>query len=114
VTERASIAPHRLYRLLDDCFLSREWIAGATNSIADIATWPWAAYLEQHGFAPQEHPALLRWRDRIAARLAVARMTARMGAASTIARHSASVGEPDLFFGRAATMPATNYTALTR
>ncbi len=69
-----------LYRQLDERLATREWIAGSAYSIADIAIFPWAGYLEQHGFAPAAHPHLLRWRDTIAARPAVARMQQRFGA----------------------------------
>jgi GST-like protein len=69
----------RLYRLLDDRLASgREWLAGRAYSIADMAMHPWAFYLEQHGFDPGEHPALVEWRDRIAQRPAVIRAQARI------------------------------------
>lgn len=108
----------RLYRLLNDRLATREWIAGDAYSIADIATWPWATYLEQHGLEPQAHPALIRWRDAIAARSAVTRMTECMQAAftapSTVARKSASAADLDLFFGRTPEMPAADYSIISR
>jgi GST-like protein len=68
----------RLYRLLDDRLAAREWLAGGAYSIADMAMHPWAFYLEQHGFDPQDHPALTRWRSRIAERPAVVRAQERI------------------------------------
>ncbi|MCE7795719.1 glutathione S-transferase N-terminal domain-containing protein [Sphingobium sufflavum] len=115
---RFTEAARRLYRLLDDRLASREWIAGDAYSIADIATWPWATYLEQHGLEPQAHPALIRWRDRIAARPAAIRMLERTQAAfttpSTAARHSSTPDDLDRFFGRTPDMPAADYSAISR
>ncbi|MFT3964905.1 MAG: glutathione S-transferase family protein [Sphingobium sp.] len=108
----------RLYRLLDDRLSDREWIAGDAYSIADIATWPWATYLEQHGFDPAAHPALVRWRDALAARPAVQAMTARTQGAftapSTTARQGATAAELDRFFSRTSDMPAADYSAISR
>ena len=105
-----------LYRLLDERLAVREWIAG-DYSIADIATWPWATYLEQHGFDPAAHPALVRWRDRIAARPAVIRAAERIAEILPVAgetRRAATAADLDRFFGRTADMPATDYSAVTR
>jgi GST-like protein len=108
----------RLYRLLDDRLAQREWVAGESYSIADIAIWPWADYLERHGFAAAKHPALLRWRDMIAARPAVRRAAARMdeafSAISTQTRKAASQADLDLFFGRVAEMPPADFSAVQR
>jgi len=71
----------RLYRLLDDRLAQREWLAGGAWSIADMAMHPWAFYLEQHGFDPAEHPALVAWRTRIAERPAVIRAQERIAQA---------------------------------
>lgn len=71
----------RLYRLLDDRLANREWLAGGAYSIADMAMQPWAAYLEQHGFDPAAHPALVAWRARIAERPAVIRAHERIAEA---------------------------------
>jgi GST-like protein len=107
-----------LYRALDDRLSARDWLAGGAYSIADIATWPWATYLEPHGFDPAGFPALVRWRDAIAARPAVQRANARFaeafGEADNRDRRAASAEELDLFFGRTADMPAADYSAIAR
>jgi GST-like protein len=115
---RYAAQAERLYRLLDERLAKREWIAGDAYSIADIATYPWAHYLERHGFEAAGHPALLRWRDTIDARPAVARAAERMEAAyATIAtetRHAATRADLDRFFGRTAQMPAADFSSVTR
>ena len=108
----------RLYRLIDDRLDAREWVAGDAYSIADIATYPWMLYLERHGFDPARHAALLRWREAIAARAAVARAHNRMDdaftALSTQTRRTATPEDLDRFFGRTKEMPPADYTAVTR
>jgi GST-like protein len=49
----------RLYQLLDDRLRTREWIAGSSYSIADMATYHWSTYLEKHGFDPKNYPSLV-------------------------------------------------------
>jgi GST-like protein len=108
----------RLYRLLDERLAAREWIAGDGYSIADVATYPWALYLEQHGFDPAAHPALLRWRHAIAARAAVARADRRMqeafSSASNETRRAATKADLDRFFGRTRDMPDADFSSVTR
>jgi GST-like protein len=108
----------RLYRALDDRLATREWIADDAYSIADIATYPWSLYLERHGFDPAAHPALLRWRDTITARPAVARSAARFNEAftamSTSTRRAATDADLDRFFGRTEDMPAADFSAVKR
>jgi len=106
----------RLYSLLDDRLAAREWIAGDAYSIPDISTYHWALYLEQHGFDPAEHPALLRWRDKITSRPAVARSAARFDETFTSAMVSsiqaATAADLDRFFGRTERMPAADFSAV--
>jgi GST-like protein len=108
----------RLYGLLNERLVEREWMAGDVYSIADIAMYPWSRYLERHGFDPAIHPALLRWRTAIAARSAVKRAEQRMGEAfnelSTQSRRTATTEDLDRFFGRTRDMPPADFTALTR
>ncbi len=111
---RYAAAAERLYRLLDERLASREWIAGGEYSIADMATQPWANYLEGHGFDPAAHPHLLRWRAAVAERPAVQRALARADAAFTDAanrtRRAASNEDLDKFFGRTALVPPADFS----
>ncbi len=108
----------RLYQALDERLRSREWLAGEAYSIADIATYPWALYLEQHGFQPSEHPSLLRWRNTIAERAAVKRSWERFEIAfnqeTQQTRKTATSAQLDRFFGREADAPAADYSAVTK
>ena len=104
----------KLYRLLDDRLKDRQWLAGGDYSIADMATQPWAYYLERHGFDAAAHPHLVEWRERIAARPAVQRALARVDEAFTQVaertRKAASDEDLDRFFGRTEKVPATDYS----
>jgi len=62
----------RLYGVLDMRLASREFVAGE-YSIADIAIWPWVARFERQEIDITDHPAVLDWYRRIAAREAVQR-----------------------------------------
>lgn len=115
---RYAAQAERLYRLLDDRLAGRDWIAGDACSIADFATWPWATYLERHGFAAADHPALCRWRDAIGARPAVARSAARFSDAfddptRQSLRH-ATQQDLDRFFIRPEHAPPVDYSSALR
>ena len=107
-----------LYCLLDERLAGREWIAGGAYSIADMAIYPWAHYLEKQGFDPAAYPALIRWRAAIDARPATARAAQRMdeafAAISAETRKAATKADLDRFFGRTDTMPPADYSAITR
>lgn len=93
----------RLYRLIDQRLATHAHLAGDTYSIADIATFPWMAYLEKHGFDAGDFPHLSAWRDRIGARPGVQRGLAAILEAEAIdaeALRTASPGDMDRFFGR--------------
>lgn len=104
----------KLYRDLDDRLSGREWLAGEQYSIADVATQPWAYYLERHGFDPRAHPHLVEWRERIAARPAVQRANARaddaFNDAATRSRKAASDADLDRFFNRTDAVPGKDYS----
>ena len=108
----AAIA-ERLYRVLDERLRGRDYLAG-DYSIADMASQPWAYYLERHGFDAAAHPALVEWRERIAARPAVVRALARADEAFTAAaertRKAATDADLDRFFGRTDQVPQTDYS----
>jgi GST-like protein len=115
---RYSAQAERLYRLLDDRLAGREWIAGEAYSIADMATYPWAGYLEQHRFDPAAHPNLMRWRAAIDARPAIARVKERLGGdflqIANDTRRGATKAELDRFFGRTEAMPEADFSVVTR
>lgn len=108
----------RLYRLLNDRLAEREWLAGEGYSIADIATYPWALYVDAHRQDWARYPALKRWCDAIGARPAAQRAHARMEEAftaiSTETRTTASAHDLDLFFARSEEMPAADYSSVTK
>ena len=108
----------RLYRVLDDRLERHEWLAGNAYSIADISTYPWALYLEQHGFDPAQHRSLMRWREMIGGRAAVQRSWQRFDAAfnevSQRTRRAATPEQLDRFFGRQADTPAADYSSVTK
>jgi len=68
--ERYTNETRRLYGVLDKHLQEAEYLAG-DYSIADIATFPWAARHEWHGIALEDFPSVKRWYDAIAARPAV-------------------------------------------
>jgi GSH-dependent disulfide-bond oxidoreductase len=108
----------RLYRLLDERLAAREWMAGGAYSIADVATFPWAGYLERHAFAAEDHPNLVEWRERIAARPAVrsaqARIQAEFADPATRTRRAATTEDLDRFFGRTHDMPEADFSAIVK
>ncbi|HTV95115.1 MAG TPA: glutathione S-transferase N-terminal domain-containing protein [Steroidobacteraceae bacterium] len=108
----------KLYRLLDERLAQRSWIAGSGYSIADIAIFPWAEYLERHGFLAEQYPAMQRWRNVIDRRPAVIRAKARIfqafSAPSAETMKSATSEDLDRFFGRTESMPARDFTAVKR
>ena len=108
----------RIYRLLDDRLSGEDWLATGRYTIADMAVYPWALYLEQHGFDPADHPHLLRWRETIGARKSVQRMLARFSDSfddvSTTTRRTATQADLDRFFGREADAPAADFSVLTK
>ncbi|MDB5724049.1 MAG: hypothetical protein JWQ16_803 [Novosphingobium sp.] len=115
---RYRAAAAKLYRLLDDRLAAHEWLAGGDYSIADMATQPWAHYIERHRFDPAEFPALLAWRQRIDARPAVQRAAARASEAfddaATATRRAASAQDLDRFFGRTDQVPAADFSTVTK
>jgi GST-like protein len=108
----------RLYGRLEERLAAHEWIAGNDYSIADMAIYPWALYLEPHGFDPAVHPALIRWRDAIASREAVKRSWSRFAAAfnqvSQESRRTATAKTLDQFFARDPGSPPADYSSILR
>ena len=63
---------YRLYQVLDTRLADNEYLAG-DYSIADIATWPWAALHEWAGVEIDDLPYLQRWLRQVGERPAVLR-----------------------------------------
>ncbi|QZP09523.1 glutathione S-transferase N-terminal domain-containing protein [Caenibius sp. WL] len=92
----------RLYRLLDERLAQTRYLGGDEYSIADIATYPWSLYLEQHGFAPDQFAHLGAWRQQVARRPGVIQgmqAVAESEAIDTFAFETASPRDRDRFFG---------------
>ncbi len=69
-SERFGKEAARLYGVLDRRLADAQFLAG-DYSIADIATFPWAARFEWHRVDLNQFPNVLRWYREIAARPAV-------------------------------------------
>lgn len=63
----------RLYGVIDRRLGEAEYLAGAEYSIADIATYPWAARHEWHAVDLAAFPNVQRWYDTVGQRPAVQR-----------------------------------------
>jgi len=96
--ERYTNEARRLYRVIDDRLGKAPYLAG-DYSIADMATYPWAANHQRQGVSFDDKPNLKRWYDAIAARPAVTRATRKVEAMPT-SRDHAKPDDVDRFFGR--------------
>jgi GSH-dependent disulfide-bond oxidoreductase len=63
----------RIYRILDERLKAEAYLAGPGYSVADIATYHWAGYVEAHKMDWADFPNLARWRAEIADRPAAVR-----------------------------------------
>jgi GST-like protein len=72
-TERYVKEAKRLYGVMDKHLASRPYLAAGEYTIADIATYPWAARHGWHRVDLAEFPNVKRWFDTISRRPAVAR-----------------------------------------
>ena len=70
--ERYTKETARLYRVLDGRLGEAAYLAG-DYTIADMATYPWAARHEWQGIVLEDYPNVKRWYDELAARPGVAR-----------------------------------------
>ena len=68
---RYSNEAKRLYNVLEKRLSEAPFLAGEAYSIADIATFPWAARHGWHGIELADYPAVKRWFDGLLARPAV-------------------------------------------
>ena len=69
--DRYTNETRRLYGVLDKRLEGRAWMAADAYTIADMATFPWAARHEWQGIDLAEFPNVKRWYDAMAARPAV-------------------------------------------
>lgn len=110
---RYRLQAQKLYRALDQRLADREWLAGGAYSIADMATHPWAFYLEPHGCDPAVHPNLVRWRSAIDARPAVVQAAERfnktLGPADGQSFSQATEAQLDKFYMRPPNGPELDY-----
>jgi len=63
----------QVYRVLEARLAETQWLGGGAYSIADMAAYPWARYLERHAMDREEFPNLVAWRELIDARPAIIR-----------------------------------------
>ena len=73
----------RLMTVLDGSLARRNYVAG-DYSIADIAIWPWANFVEQVGIGIQlaDYPHVKRWGELVGARPAIQRVFTNPGTAA--------------------------------
>jgi GST-like protein len=71
--ERYRSIAYRLIEILDERLSERRFLAGEDYSIADMATYPWAGYVDTYKLDWADYPHLKRWCDEIAARPATKR-----------------------------------------
>lgn len=108
----------QVYKLLEERLANRDWLAGDAYSIADIATYPWAEYVERQRFDPASYPSLVGWRQRIAERPAVIRAAERIteafGEVSRSFLQAATNADLDRFYGRTPSMPEADFASVWR
>lgn len=63
----------RLYDVLERRLTECPWLGGDEYSIADIATWPWARFMELMGANEADIPHVVAWHEQILARPAAQR-----------------------------------------
>jgi len=103
-----------VYERIDGQLADNAYLAGASYSIADIAMYPWTAYMERHGFAPDDFRHLMRWRSEIDKRPATARALKVMMAFMRLDGESLQRTTPqdmDRFYNRSAPGPAMDSDA---
>lgn len=101
--KRYETEARRLYDMLDARLAQLPYLAGDEYTIADVATFPWGLYHENHGLDWALHPNLKRWCDQIKARPAVQRALAAVTAiepADAKTMEGATEASLDRFFNR--------------
>jgi GST-like protein len=93
----------RLLQVIETRLGETPHLAGADYSIADMALFPWVNTMERFLPAVNDHPALVGWRDRVAARPAaerVARLGQDLAAQDRQSFKTATQEQLDRYFGR--------------
>ena len=102
----------KVYRDFDRRLSQSPWLGGERYSIADIAMYPWAAYLSRHEFREEDFPHLTAWRARIDARPAWRRAQeaiARLADDDTAAQVHVTNEDFDRFFNRSTVGPQVDF-----
>ena len=102
----------KVYRDFDRRLAEAPWLGGGHYSIADIAMYPWSAYLSRHEFREEDFPHLTAWRARIDARPAWRRAQAaiaRLAADDTAAQVHVTDEDFDRFFNRSHAGPPVDF-----
>jgi len=90
---------NRLFDLYENRLASHAYVAGDEYSIADIAAYPWLRNVDLLGIDIAKRPHVKAWVDKIAARDAVKRAYAKIGAIKSV-RDNATDDAKDRYFGR--------------
>lgn len=94
----------RLYEVLETRLSDSVWLGGPDYSIADVATWPWAAlYAKPNGVVLEHLPSVMRWVETIKARPATKRAMVTWKELMVHGTHHRASAEPenlDRLFGR--------------
>jgi GST-like protein len=90
---------HKLFALYDARLTAQPYVIGGDYTIADIAAYPWLRNVDLLDIDIGRYPQVKAWIDRIAAREAVKRAYAKIGAIKSV-RDSATDDAKDHFFGR--------------
>jgi GST-like protein len=86
----------RLFDVLEARLSQAPYLGGDEYTIADMATWPWAAmYHEQNGIDLDELPSLKLWVDAVARRPAVIRAHQDWSTLVTFATERRASADPD-------------------
>jgi GST-like protein len=91
----------RLLKVLDERLQANRFLAGEDYTIADIATYHWAGYVDNYAMDWKDFPHLARWRGEIGARPAAQRELValkRLAGGDTL--QAASSTDLDRFFWR--------------
>ncbi|MCB2076547.1 MAG: glutathione S-transferase N-terminal domain-containing protein [Novosphingobium sp.] len=106
----------QVYYALERRLGEAEWLGGDAYSIADMAVWPWARYLDRHGLDRAEFNRLTAWEQRIGERPAVVRADAvvrRYAEQDRIDRATATPQERGRFLGLHIPAPSAQAAART-